>query len=220
MWGNSWRLISLPVLLVFTEAGLYLIFSLMYLGSYLTALYITSAVIDFGPFFHTQVAHHKSMSLEFPGLLIGFGNTTISALLIFYRIYSVSRNNSLPSSGRQYTRILYILTESSALYVIGVLLYAIPTAFPITDANVRWQQGWTWYSNPIFSFSSVRTIAQPQRIWLLIVDRVWLLHLWWRAFLWLGIMMCRRLRQGGYPPLCFMHEACMYTSLNLSRMVR
>ncbi len=160
------------------------------------------------------------MSLELPGLLIGFVNTVISALLIFYRIYSVYRNNSLLRSGRQYTRILYILTESSALYVIGVLLYAIPTAFPITDGNVRWQQGWTWYSNPIFSFSSVRTITQPEQIWLLIVYREWPLLSWLLAFLWLGIMMCRTLRQRRYLPLCFMHEACMYTSRNLSQMIR
>lgn len=120
--------------------------------------------MGFGPKINSRAAHKRFIFLEVPGILVGVATTIISALLIFYRIYSFSRKNVLPSSGTRYTRILYLLTESSALYSIGVLVYAIPGAIPLTDANMRWEQGWSWYSDPIFSFSSVRTTAMLQRI--------------------------------------------------------
>ena len=45
------------------------------------------------------------------------------------------------------------------MYVIGLLLYAIPVAVPTTDANIVWLEGWASYSDPIFTFSSVSAIA-------------------------------------------------------------
>ena len=107
----------------------------------------------------TQATQTKSDALEVAGVLVGVAATILSALLVFYRIYSVSRNNVLSSSAGQYTRILYLLIESSGLYVAGVVLYAILIAIPITDANMVRLEGFSWYSDPIFSFSSVRAIA-------------------------------------------------------------
>ena len=60
--------------------------------------------------------------------------------------------------------ILYFLTKSSALYAIGLVVCAIPVAIPLTESNTLWQQSWTWYSEPIFSFSSVSTLPTAANI--------------------------------------------------------
>ncbi len=133
--------------------------------SHCTALYITSIITGFGPHAHSKIAQDRFALLEVTGILLGAGTTILSALLIFYRIYSVSQKNTLSSHRGRYTNILYLLIETSSLYAIGLFLYAIPGVIPLTDANVRWLQGWFCYSDPIFSFTSVRIIAMPQRLW-------------------------------------------------------
>ena len=60
--------------------------------------------------------------------------------------------------------ILYFLTKSSALYAIGLVVCAIPVAIPLTESNTLWQQSWTWYSEPIFSFSSVSALPRAANI--------------------------------------------------------
>lgn len=137
--------------------------------SYFTALYIASAIVVFGP--NGPLPSYRSMfaTLETAGLLVAVATTILSALLIFYRIHSVSRKNDMHGRGAQYTHIVYLLTESSALYVIGLLLYAIPVAVHITDADMLWIEGWASYSNPIFTFSSVCTISMWQPVRFLMV---------------------------------------------------
>ena len=134
-----------------------------------TALYISSVIVQFEPNYDGYTSHTFS-SLAVSGTLTGAATTILSALLIFYRIYSVSLKNVLPSSGCRYTRLLYFLTESSALYAIGVVLYAVNMPIPLTEVNTRWREGWAWYSDPIFSFTSVSTIRIPQRTTLLIIE--------------------------------------------------
>ncbi len=165
MWGNSWRIISLPVLLFLAEIGQHLLFNIsVYSTSYSIALYITSAVMGHTSGSHSQKVQHQLDRLEATGAVIGAATTVISVLLIFYCIYTGSRKNALPCKGRRYMNILYLLTKSSALYAIGLVLCAIPVAIPLTESNTRWQQSWTWYSEPIFSFSSVRALPPAMNI--------------------------------------------------------
>ncbi|KJA22256.1 hypothetical protein HYPSUDRAFT_87502 [Hypholoma sublateritium FD-334 SS-4] len=138
VWGDSLRIIAVLLLLVLAEA----------------ALYAASVIVIFGPNGPSSASRSMFDTLETAGLLVAVATTILSALLIFYRIHSISQKNVLHGGGGRYTRIVYLLTESSALYVIGLLLYAIPVAVPITDANMLWREGWASYSDPIFIFSS------------------------------------------------------------------
>ena len=175
--------------------------------SHLIALYISSVIVQL------QINSDIFSWLEFSGILTGVTTTILSALLIFYRIYSVSRKHVLPSSHSRYGRILYLLTESSALYAVGVVLYAIPPEIPLTEANTRWLQRWAWYSDPVFSFASVRniTMMMMQKIHLPIIQSVWLQHSWLRALGLQLMILYRRHRQGKYLHLCSTPEARIYT---------
>ena len=173
---------------------------------------MSSIIVEFQPISNSQGSRRFS-SLEVSGTLTGVATTILSALLIFYRIYSVSREHVLPSSRSRYARILYLLTESSALYAVGVVLYAIHMAIPLTEANTRWLQSWAWYSDPVFSFASVRniTMMMMQKIYLPIIQSVWLQHSWLRALGLQLMILYRRHRQGKYLHLCSTLEARIYT---------
>ena len=136
----------------------------MFLTSCFVGLYITSAIIGFTPSLNSQGIQDKAFWLEAAGAVAGVATTVISVVLIFHSIYSASRMNVLSSGGRRYMNILYFLTKSSALYAIGLVLCAIPVAIPLTESNTLWQQSWTWYSEPIFSFSSVSTLPTAANI--------------------------------------------------------
>ena len=222
MWGDSWRVIIRPVVLILTEGGLYhsppLIMS-RFSYSHFSVLYVYSVIVLFGPNYNPDISDKYSL-LQLSGTLSGVATTILSALLIFYRVYSLSRENAFSSSGGQYTRILYLLTESSALYAVGVLLYAISNAIPVTDANVLWLERLGWYADPIFNFSSVSAITMQQLIRLLIMSSVWLLHLWLRVLRWQQMMMLRILRQRRYLHLCLTHKARTHTSRDLPQKIR
>ena len=125
-------------------------------------------VVTFSPNSLLPASHKIFVRVEAGGLLLALATTVLSAFLIFYRIHSFSRENGLKNSGgARYTRILYILTESSAIYVLGLLVYTIPATVPLTDIIMVWLTGWASYSDPIFSFTSVSALAIQQRVCLL-----------------------------------------------------
>lgn len=93
--------------------------------------------------------------LEISGLFVAVATTLIATLLIVFRIHSLSRNNAALNTGRRYVQILNLLLQSSALHLVGLLLFAIPMAFPRTDVNILQVKNSLSYAGAFFPFAAV-----------------------------------------------------------------
>ena len=81
--------------------------------------------------------------------------TLLSSLIITYRIHSVTSKNVVLRGSSRYTHILDLLVQSSALYVFGSLLLAIPLVLPLTTSNEVGVLSAQYYTGSIFPFTAV-----------------------------------------------------------------
>ena len=81
--------------------------------------------------------------------------TLLSTLIITYRIHSVTSKNVVLRGSSRYTHILDLLVQSSALYVFGSLLLAIPLVLPLTTRNEVGVLSAQYYTGSIFPFTAV-----------------------------------------------------------------
>lgn len=95
------------------------------------------------------------LALQNAAQLVATFTTMVATLLIFYRIHSVS-NRSVANGGRKrYRHILALIIESSALHVVGMLLFVIPNFVPMTNENMLPLTMVLNYGGSIFPFTAV-----------------------------------------------------------------
>ncbi|KAH9478160.1 hypothetical protein JR316_0008613 [Psilocybe cubensis] len=117
VWGRSWKIISVPLLFLFAETG----------------LSITTAL--FHGIFPLFNSHHRAMTFNNLITALAFtslASTSCATLFIAYRIHQVNKeiNNLRVTSITRYNRIIATIVESSALYTLVLLLFAIVGVVP------------------------------------------------------------------------------------------
>ncbi|PPQ73662.1 hypothetical protein CVT25_007071, partial [Psilocybe cyanescens] len=116
VWGQSYRTISVPLILLITECGLS--FATMVFSNEFTETTSEANVILY---------NNISNALVF----VSLGTTVITTFLIGYRIHSVARLDGSPSK-RLFNHIVIMIVESAAAYSLALLLEVIFSFVPST----------------------------------------------------------------------------------------
>lgn len=95
--------------------------------------------------------------LETGGLFATVGTTSITTLLIIYRIHTVSSRNGLLRLRNRYAHIFDLLIQSAALYVFGLLFFTITLLVPINPKSILGVLNGQFYAWGMFPFVAVRS---------------------------------------------------------------
>ncbi|PPQ74132.1 hypothetical protein CVT25_003590 [Psilocybe cyanescens] len=117
VWGQSFRVISAPLILLVAECGLFVATTVLNMKFN----QITSDE-------NVKLFNNISSALTF----VSLGTTVITTFLIGYRIYSASRSNRSPSK-RLFNHIVVMIIESAAAYSLALLFDAIVFVFLSND---------------------------------------------------------------------------------------
>ena len=86
---------------------------------------------------------------------ITFGTSVIATFLIAYRVYLASKLDVSKNSRRFFNQVLEILVQSTAVYSLSALAFALSAVIPKTFSNaVAWTAAET-YITVIFLFAAV-----------------------------------------------------------------
>ena len=103
-----------------------------------TAIYASAIILSLVDKLNptTQAAVNTLNDLIGAALFITASTTSLTASLIAYRIYSLSRNDPLGRAKKTFGKIVDVLIQSAAAYAVISLWYAIETVVPETATNV------------------------------------------------------------------------------------
>ncbi|KAH9478993.1 hypothetical protein JR316_0009457 [Psilocybe cubensis] len=113
VWGESKRIISIPLLFFFAECAMVITLTVV------TAIWPP-------PQSRSRALLHNRIDSAF--FLMCLVTTFIATFLIGYRIYPVSKQNT--GSRTRYTHIIAIIIESSAAYLLALLLQVLSETIP------------------------------------------------------------------------------------------
>ncbi|KJA17199.1 hypothetical protein HYPSUDRAFT_206371 [Hypholoma sublateritium FD-334 SS-4] len=120
VWGKSFRVIFLPLVLVVAEAALYL------------SIIIIACASNVDPSVNIQIILDKLTS---SALFMTSGATLLTTALIAYQIYSVTRRDPRKGATKPYKDIAEVLVQSAAAYSLVTLLNALTDIIPVNDTN-------------------------------------------------------------------------------------
>ncbi|KJA22322.1 hypothetical protein HYPSUDRAFT_215890 [Hypholoma sublateritium FD-334 SS-4] len=122
IWDGQLRVVAVSLFLLFTETSIY------------ASAIILLLVDNLNP--TTQAAVNTLNDLIGAALFITASTTSLSASLIAYRIYSLSRNDPLNRANKTFGKLVDVLIQSAAAYALISVWYAIETVIPETATNV------------------------------------------------------------------------------------
>ncbi|PPQ79200.1 hypothetical protein CVT25_002778, partial [Psilocybe cyanescens] len=114
-WGQSFRVIAVPLILLVAECSLFV-------AAMILNVKFSKVTSDANAILFNNILS----ALTF----VSLGTTVITTFLIGYRIYYASRLNSGSPSKRLFNRIAVMIIESAAAYSFVLILDAIFTAVP------------------------------------------------------------------------------------------
>ena len=103
-----------------------------------TAIYLTAIILFSTEHLKlTSLAQTKRLnSLIGAALFITASTTSITASLIAYRIYSLSRSDPLNRAKKTFNKLVDVLIQSAAAYAIISLFYAVETVVPQSTGDI------------------------------------------------------------------------------------
>ena len=100
-------------------------------------------------------------SLIGSALFVTASTTSLTASLIAYRIYSLSRSDPLNRAKKTFNKLVDVLIQSAAAYAIISVWYAIEGVIPQTSTNVFILSATADYLFYIFPIVAVRYFLHP-----------------------------------------------------------
>ncbi|PPQ87547.1 hypothetical protein CVT25_008472 [Psilocybe cyanescens] len=125
VWGQSFRAILAPLILLVVEFGLFL-----------ATIVLKAKLGEINIPVHAILFNNIRSALIF----VSLGTTAITTFLIVYRIYSASRLNALPSK-RLFNRIVVMIIESAAAYTLLLAFETITVIVPsFNNVGSTWSE--------------------------------------------------------------------------------